>query len=150
MKLAFLCPECATGIKVRDEFAGKSVRCPNCKAVVTAPAGRLKQPPAPAGTVQVSANRSSERRPQDEDEDDDRPAGSRSGKTDAPGVIGLVFGGLSLLCTVLTCCTAGFSGLVAVPLALVGAGCAFFAHGNMRIAGLIVNIFALIPALALT
>lgn len=35
--IQFSCPECATKIKVAEAHAGKRVRCPRCRKVVTAP-----------------------------------------------------------------------------------------------------------------
>jgi len=39
----FRCARCAQKVVVRDEFAGKQGKCPNCKALVTIP----EVPPAP-------------------------------------------------------------------------------------------------------
>jgi hypothetical protein len=52
MALAFSCPSCGGSRKVRDEFAGKRIRCPECEAVILVPssakARRPKPAPAPA------------------------------------------------------------------------------------------------------
>src|SRR5260370_7598728 len=35
--LVFNCDECGAQLKLKDDVAGKKVRCPSCQAVVTAP-----------------------------------------------------------------------------------------------------------------
>src|SRR5262245_63338195 len=39
--LRMVCPGCKTTLTVGDELAGKSVRCPKCRAVVSAPAAAV-------------------------------------------------------------------------------------------------------------
>ncbi|MGL6094207.1 MAG: hypothetical protein ACRC7O_00210, partial [Fimbriiglobus sp.] len=36
-QLTFACPTCARRIGIGSEWAGRQVRCPHCRAVVTAP-----------------------------------------------------------------------------------------------------------------
>src|SRR5262249_13693878 len=38
MSLAVTCPSCQTKLRVRDELAGKEVKCPRCSLPVTVPA----------------------------------------------------------------------------------------------------------------
>src|SRR5438552_313843 len=38
MAIAFNCPHCKTKLKVKDDFAGKSVSCKECKRPVVVPA----------------------------------------------------------------------------------------------------------------
>jgi len=69
--------------------------------------------------------------------------------TDTPGVLGVVFGAVAVLCLLLGCVTCGLTYFAAAPLAAVGAGCSCFGRGNMRVAGLALNILTLIPAIVL-
>jgi hypothetical protein len=50
------------------------------------------------------------------------------------------------VCLLLGCFTCGVTYWAAVPFALVGGVVGFFGHGNMRVAGLVLNLLALIPA----
>lgn len=68
--------------------------------------------------------------------------------TDAPGVISLIFGCLAVLCLLMGCFTCGATYYAAVPFALLGGLVGFFGRGNMRVAGLLLNFLALIPAIA--
>jgi DNA-directed RNA polymerase subunit RPC12/RpoP len=70
--------------------------------------------------------------------------------TDAPGVISLIFGSISVVCLLLGCFTCGASYFAAVPMAAVGAGLGFFGTGNMRVAGLTLNLLTLVPAVVLS
>jgi hypothetical protein len=93
----------------------------------------------------------------DDDREEDERTGRRpvvvvvpqSGRTDAPGVISLIFGCLSVVCLLLGCFTCGITYWAAVPFAAIGAVVAFFGQGNMRVAGLVLNFLALIPAIIL-
>lgn len=44
MAIAVVCPSCRAGFKVRDELAGRKVKCPDCGAVVGVPAGDVEVP----------------------------------------------------------------------------------------------------------
>lgn len=70
-------------------------------------------------------------------------------RTDAPGVISLIFGVLAVLLVLLGCVTCGVTYPLAVIFALVGAVVAFFGQGNLRVAAIVLNLLALIPALLL-
>jgi hypothetical protein len=95
-------------------------------------------------------------RDEDEEDEDDRPRrrrGVRNGaesKTDTFGVISLIFGAISLVCLFLGCCTCGVTYYAAVPMAGVGAVLGFFGRANLRVAGLVLNFLALVPAIAFT
>ena len=45
--ITFTCQVCRSALTMEDQYAGKPVRCPSCKAVVTVPAGGPGTPPAP-------------------------------------------------------------------------------------------------------
>lgn len=68
------------------------------------------------------------------------------GETDTMGTISMVMGVLSMICVLMGCFTCGITYFVAIPLAATGAVTGFYAKGNMRVAGLILNILVLIPA----
>lgn len=61
----------------------------------------------------------------------------------------MVFGVLAVVCLLFGCFTCGVTYFAAAPLAAVGAVCSGFGRGNMRVAGLALNILTLIPAIAL-
>lgn len=72
-------------------------------------------------------------------------SGERDG-TDAPGVISLIFGCLAVICLLMGFFTCGTTYFAAVPFALLGGLLGFFGRGNMRVAGLLLNFLALVPA----
>ena len=67
--------------------------------------------------------------------------------TRPPGVISLIFGCIAIVCLILGCCTLGITFYAAVPFATVGAIYGFFARGNLRVAGLVLNLLTLVPAI---
>jgi len=178
MPILFDCANCGKQIKAPDQAAGRQVKCPGCKSTILIPGAEpTPKPSLPDANSFRNSSRSEDpaRAFTDDrstrDDERDRDNGGRrnnrqqfagpgqqisvvvnqaEGKTDAPGVIGLIFGVLSLLCLILVCCTAGLSGAAAIPLALIGVGCAFFGRGNMRVAGIVLNLLTLLPAIALT
>jgi len=69
MSIMVTCQNCGKTLQAKDEWAGKSVRCPGCKEVITVPSMKAKgPPPAPA--------KAAAKRPAD-DEDEDRPVAKR-------------------------------------------------------------------------
>lgn len=87
MPISFTCT-CGKTLQVKDEFAGRRVRCPACNGVATAPAGEPEfevvddpaprraaapPPPPPAKAVPVRANPVERSRDDDWDDEDDRP-----------------------------------------------------------------------------
>jgi hypothetical protein len=38
MPITFSCPECFKAVKVKDELAGKTIKCPACQATINVPA----------------------------------------------------------------------------------------------------------------
>jgi hypothetical protein len=69
--------------------------------------------------------------------------------TDAPGVISLIFGCVAVVCLLMGCFTCGMTYYAAAPLAAVGMFCAFFGCGNLKVAGLVLNLLALLPAIVM-
>ena len=53
--IAFSCPQCRHALNLKDELAGKKIRCPKCQAVLQVPAR-----PAPAAVPVSPAKKSSE------------------------------------------------------------------------------------------
>jgi hypothetical protein len=78
--------------------------------------------------------------------DYDSPARPRESGTDPFGVISLIFGSLAVVCMLMGCFTCGITYFAAAPFAAVGAGLAFFGRGNMKVAALVLNLVALVPA----
>jgi hypothetical protein len=70
-----------------------------------------------------------------------------SGGTDAPGIIGLIFGILALVALVLGCIFFPLV-LIALPLAFIGGLISFFARGNLKVAGLVLNGLITVPVIA--
>jgi predicted Zn finger-like uncharacterized protein len=97
MPVRVTCPQCATQLNIRDEYAGRAVKCPKCGSVIppAAPPSPVEPPvppavsssgppplpepasppPPPAATESSRPTaRPSERKPRrEDDEDDDRP-----------------------------------------------------------------------------
>jgi hypothetical protein len=110
------------------------------------PPPRRPRPEAEAARRKRSRGRDDE---DDEGDDEERYGGRRRQGSDAPGVISLIFGCLSVVCLLMGCFTCGLTYWAALPFALIGAVVAFFARGNFRTAGVVLNVVALIPAVAL-
>ena len=72
-----------------------------------------------------------------------------AGQTDGPGVIGLIFGAVAMVCLLMGPFTCGLSLFAAAPLAGVGGAAAFFGKGNMKVAGIALNLLALVPSILL-
>jgi hypothetical protein len=91
MTISFSCPSCEHRLKVRDELAGRKVKCPSCGGGVAVPADAEDEEAAAA-----TARPSREAREADEDE---RPRKKKKKKkTSNKGlVIGLVVGGVALV-----------------------------------------------------
>jgi hypothetical protein len=68
------------------------------------------------------------------------------GGTDIPGIISLIFGCVAVACVLLGFLTCGLTDFVAFPLALIGFVLGCCARGELRVAGLTLNLLALIPA----
>lgn len=93
--LVFTCDECGAQLKLKDESAGKKVRCPSCQAVVTAPAESTDD-----GTNAISASAPARRRGADDD-DDDRPKKRSRRDADSNGVTPAT-SGKALTCLILS------------------------------------------------
>jgi hypothetical protein len=78
MPILFTCPDCNKSVKVKDDLAGKRVRCPGCGTIQRVPeaastavaASRSANPPDATTGKASDRNR---RLPRDEDDDGDEP-----------------------------------------------------------------------------
>jgi predicted Zn finger-like uncharacterized protein len=92
--LIFNCDECGAQLKLKDESAGKKVRCPACQAVVAAPAESAEY-----GANAISASSPARRRIADDD--DDRPKKRSRRDADSNGVTPAT-SGKALTCLILS------------------------------------------------
>jgi predicted Zn finger-like uncharacterized protein len=151
------CPTCNAELEIGEEHLGKEVECGSCLQAFTAEDPKSKKTPYKMRRPKDRADddeeedRPSRRRRRDDDEGDYdySPPGSRNGGSgsDAPGIIGLIFGCVAVVCLVLGCFTCGMTYFAAAPLALVGGIVSCFARGNLKVAGIVLNVLVLIPGI---
>src|SRR5262245_33664764 len=116
MPLVIPCPSCSRQVRVPEELAGRTVRCPSCEATFTAPARAAEETPAETYLPQEepSARRGPPASPppereeelpeQGEDEGFDRPRRRRRrrqgddayGMVQGPAIALMVTSGISL------------------------------------------------------
>jgi hypothetical protein len=167
--IRFTCPNCQKKLRAPESAAARIFRCPKCgQSQVVPPPVRSPDPIltepevlSPKSSSLAIPSYQGDLSPFDFDSQPE-PIGHvhrvehfHSGfietrtrtETDAPGVISLIFGCIALLCMLLGCLTYGITCLVAVPFALIGAACGFGAKGNLRVAGLVLNLLVFIPVL---
>ncbi|NUQ61129.1 MAG: DUF4339 domain-containing protein [Pirellulales bacterium] len=115
-----------------------------------ASAASVASPAGPSPGAPVSMAYGGQPHPQALPLRDDRYAPPSS---DPAGVISLICGILALVCIVLGCLACGLGGFVTYPLAalfaVAGLIAGFFARGNLRVAGILLNALALVPAVLL-
>lgn len=154
------CPTCNAELEIGEEHLGKEVECGSCLQAFVAEDPKSKKKPykmrRPKNEDRDDDDRSRKRRPRRDDDEDDYdydyspPNGrGRDTPTDAPGVIGLIFGCIAVVCLILGCFTCGVTYFAAAPLALVGGIVSFFAKGNLKVAGIVLNLLVLIPGVIL-
>lgn len=80
MPIAVVCRDCDRSVKVKDDLAGRKIKCPDCGKLLTVPGGEEDRP---------------RRRRRDEDDDDyDQPRRKKEKKRSKKGlIIGLSVGG---------------------------------------------------------
>lgn len=157
-----ICPQCQRPLQSPETLANRLVKCPHCQTPFTVSSL------AAAPSVMSPASSASSLRNLQETEDELPRRWRRyfsreeSDRTDAPGVISLIFGCLAMLCAllgVILCTLSSRSALatlgaifcyVALPFGLLGGLVGFFGKGNMRVAGLLLNCLAAIPATVVT
>ncbi len=83
MPIEFPCPECERKLRVKDELAGRRVKCPGCSASITIPDADA-QPPAPkkAAVKPGKPAPAPARRPRDEEDEDEAPRRPARGRAD--------------------------------------------------------------------
>lgn len=175
-----ICPKCHSRFQTPEGLANQYVKCPQCQTIFTVisiPAFPNPIPPSvpdsqtepivhtlTPSAILLESSASSFHNLRDDEEEiprQRREKASREGDgTDAPGVISLIFGCLAMLCALFGCLTfvvagyvaVGFAVMayVAVPFALIGGLVGFYGKRNMRVAGLLLNFLAVIPAVFVT
>jgi hypothetical protein len=111
MSLTVTCPDCDKSLKVKDEFAGRKIRCPGCSGVVTIPQPSKSDDDDFLSGLEESTSPRRRRRDGDLNEDDDEPvsrprprksARKQAGRSKSGGpnwllIGGIVGGGVALL-----------------------------------------------------
>lgn len=100
MPISLSCPSCDRGLKVKDELAGRKIRCPKCSKVITVPADEEE----PVAKSRLSEDEDERPRPkqavrqrdEDEEEEDERPRKKKKKKKKGPGLVRYVVGGVVL------------------------------------------------------
>src|SRR5947209_19146158 len=87
MPIRIICTSCGKALQVRDEFAGKKVKCPGCGTVLTAGAAATPAAVKPAAAVRA-APKAAARAPApvheaDEEDADERPVRARGKRAGA-------------------------------------------------------------------
>jgi hypothetical protein len=130
------CPFCAEPIQAAAK------KCKHC--------GEMLDPTLrAAAAAQERPRREYDAVVEEDMEDEDYEVETRRRKadrTDAPGVISLIFGCISVVCLLLGCVTCGVTLYAGTVFAALGAVLGLFGRGNLRVAGLVLNLLALIPA----
>jgi uncharacterized Zn finger protein (UPF0148 family) len=85
MPVAFSCPECDKSLKVKDELAGKKVKCPGCGEPIVVEAA---DDPEPESAVQEPPRRKGR-----DDDDDDRPRKKKKKKKKSNTLLWIALGG---------------------------------------------------------
>jgi predicted Zn finger-like uncharacterized protein len=118
MPIAFSCPECDRSMKVKDDLAGKKVKCPGCETVIAVPdpstrVSSVKSKAASRDNRGVTpskkqASLKANAREEDEEDDEDEEVPARKGaaknrfrkkaaKSNLPLILGLTGGGVAVL-----------------------------------------------------
>src|SRR5262245_16818662 len=80
MPIDVQCEDCGKKLRLRDDLAGKRIKCPGCGEALTVPAmlEEIEDEPAPRKTAVRSADaRPAIKRSRDDDDEDERPAPKR-------------------------------------------------------------------------
>jgi hypothetical protein len=99
MAIAVSCPACEHEVRVKDELAGRKIRCPKCQGAVSVPS------PAETRTAAKAPAKASTRKPAEKEEEEvDRPRKKKKRRTTSnKGLwIGLGAGGAVVLGAVIT------------------------------------------------
>ena len=104
MPISLTCPSCERGLKVKDELAGRKIKCPKCSEVIAVPANEAIAAGKPKPKVRPSEDddddrprsKKVERDEGDEEEEEDRPRKKKKKKKKGAGVLRYVIGGVVL------------------------------------------------------
>jgi hypothetical protein len=77
MPIEFTCGDCDRPIRVKDELAGKRIKCPGCSEVLTVPEEDAPPPQKKSAGLRASAGPASRRREDDDDAPPRRPTRGR-------------------------------------------------------------------------
>jgi hypothetical protein len=93
MTISFSCPSCEHSLKVKDELAGRKVKCPSCGGGVAVPAGEEDEEEAAAATARPS------RQAREEPDEEERPRKKKKKKKKGNKglLIGLGIGAVALV-----------------------------------------------------
>jgi hypothetical protein len=168
MPIVAYCSSCGNAYEVSDLLAGKTIKCNKCDALVRVPAKSTPQAPGhpddspdrndDEGAITTARAPRWRRKREYEEDDDDYPSRRhawrpsypfREDNTDAPGVISLIFGCLSVVCMLMGCFTCGLTYGQPCPSRWPGLFSVSSARGNLRVAGVTLNLIALIPSVIL-
>ena len=95
MAISFACPSCEHRLKVKDDLAGRKVKCPGCGSGVVVPADEEDE--ETAATAPARPKRQTRAAPDDEE----RPRKKKKKKSNKRLVIGLAIGGVVLVAVVI-------------------------------------------------
>jgi prepilin-type processing-associated H-X9-DG protein len=153
MAIMFTCNQCGKQLQVKDDYAGKRVKCPDCESVLEAPPASTAVQPANGDITNrpLSPPKAPARRRPDDDEDEALgPPSDRSGLS-GKAVLSLVLGIVSIpLCWIFTSIPAII--LAALSLREISASNGRLRGTGLAVAGLVLGIlgtFGFIPVFAL-
>jgi len=104
MSMTVTCPDCDKTLKVKDDAAGKKVRCPACSTVLQIPAKSKDADDDFLDDLEEAAPSKKRKRRSEDDFDDDEPVASprtrkstkkKSGRTKSGGTNWVLIGGLT-------------------------------------------------------
>ncbi len=96
--MAFIvqCPQCQKKLKLKDEAAGKQVRCPSCKHPFVTPASEEEEAVVATLVEEEAPPSRQPPEPDEEDEEEDRPRRRKRPPRDIPApMLPMIYGGLS-------------------------------------------------------
>ena len=113
--IVFECPSCMMKLQVAEEHAGKTIQCPSCKTMATAPKGEAPgaeavmvahavDPPPPAPTAVTTPEHAAQPRPRSAPGNDDHPRRRDDSTAAAKAAGGIGVGVILLVVFGLGCC----------------------------------------------
>lgn len=106
MPISLTCPSCDRGLKVKDELAGRKIKCPKCSEVIVVPADE-EAVAAGKSKIKARATEDDDERPRskkvereeeddEQEEEEERPRKKKKKKKKGAGVLRYVIGGVVL------------------------------------------------------